>query len=275
MKISTALKCVLLTMLVPLVTVRAQSVVYSGALSSPSVTLRNMVDGTSISFPVISAGEQVSVDATGLTVSFQKFEFKTQSFTASKTVNVTVGFGVTQNFNISMTFNALTFVQSDPIASHALSGASGGSYDVLNAGSTGVINSSVQTFSFTGGYTVMGPTQTSSGTFNVTADTTYVIVPKTINTNNYPNSLTLSNSFNSFNSVVGFQPNDFQNFVSTTVDGQLITWGFSRVDLVGQFGTVTPGALATSAIPEPSTYAAIFSLTALGFAAYRRKKNSV
>jgi hypothetical protein len=31
---------------------------------------------------------------------------------------------------------------------------------------------------------------------------------------------------------------------------------------------------SVSAVPEPSTYAAIFGLTALGFAAYRRKKNS-
>ena len=31
---------------------------------------------------------------------------------------------------------------------------------------------------------------------------------------------------------------------------------------------------SVSAVPEPSTYAAIFGLTALGFAVYRRKKTS-
>ena len=32
---------------------------------------------------------------------------------------------------------------------------------------------------------------------------------------------------------------------------------------------------SVSAVPEPSTYAAIFGVVALGFAAYRRRKNSV
>ena len=38
---------------------------------------------------------------------------------------------------------------------------------------------------------------------------------------------------------------------------------------------VIGGNAMYSAIPEPSTYAALFGLTALGFAAYRRKNNSV
>ena len=36
-------------------------------------------------------------------------------------------------------------------------------------------------------------------------------------------------------------------------------------------GLTAPGGIAVSAIPEPSTYAALFGLAALGFAAYRRR----
>lgn len=78
--------------------------------------------------------------------------------------------------------------------------------------------------------------------------------------------------------------------VSSTVNGDYVITGDPGYDIYFQIlqrGGVTYGGVAANpvyaayvgngggSIPEPSTYAAIFGVTVLGFAAYRRRKNSV
>lgn len=287
MKISTVLKFVLLPIFFPLVALRAQSVVYSGPLGSPTLQIKNSADNTFINFPVITAGQEIAVDATALTVLFQKFQIQTSSFTASKSLSITVGFGQSKDYTINLTFAASTFAVADATGTHSLAPASGGAYNVMGLGtSTGLVYSAVGSINLTGTYSVVGPTQTVSGSFNVplniNADNT-LVVPNSVNTNGYPSSLVFSNSSNSFHEYAGFGVGGsyVTNFVDATVDGQRVTWGFSTFDFQGQFGTVFPGYLSGSpvsssgsSIPEPSTYAAIFGVTVLGFAVYRRRNKS-
>ena len=56
--------------------------------------------------------------------------------------------------------------------------------------------------------------------------------------------------------------------ISYNLDGSLTLYDFAY-DASG--ASIMAGA-TTSAVPEPSTYAAMFGLTALGFAAYRRRR---
>ena len=176
---------------------------------------------------------------------------------------------------------AKTFNFTDGVT-HTLTASSGTTYGISDSYAGGWAPTS-GTFNFTGSYVVTGPTQVSTGTFSVPASrNNYEMLPLVLNTSNYPTQLGISRSNPS--NFLGYldmlsgssehlTPTTNDNyFVNTIVDGSQITWGFWRVGFDAQYGALTPGSLATSAIPEPSTYAAIFGLTVLGFAAYRGRK---
>ena len=275
MKISTVLKFVLLTMFLPLVTMRAQSVVYSGNFTSPYAALQDI--GVSWStFSTATVGVQVAVDPNALRLSFQKFQLETPSFSLTKTVSISAGFGgATKNDSVALNFNALTFVMSDGIASHSLSAGTGGNYSI--SGTTDLLHP-IESLVLTGSYTIVGPTTTVTNAFSVqAAGTTYLRAPTTLNTTNYPSSLTLSRTdIYTFTNEYYFTSGQTNvNFVNASVDGEQITWAFGSFAFGGTLATLSPGSLAASAVPEPATYAAIFGVTALGFAAYRRRNKSV
>ena len=166
MKISTVLKFVLLTMFLPLVTMRAQSVVYSGNFTSPYAALQDI--GVSWStFSTATVGVQVAVDPNALRLSFQKFQLETPSFSLTKTVSISAGFGgATKNYSVALNFNALTFVMSDGIASHSLSAGTGGNYSI--SGTTDLLHPT-ESLVLTGSYTIVGPTTTVTNAFSVQA----------------------------------------------------------------------------------------------------------
>ena len=253
----------------------AQPAVYSGSIGSPTLQLNDYYNATggliTHFIPVAGAGEQISVDPNALTIAFQTFRFQTPSLTISKSESITVGFGITKNYAINLNLYAATYDFTDDRATHSMTPATGGSYSILDTGNLGYVTP-VSDINVAGSYSIVGPTETATGTFNVPADEhSYMIVPNTLNTNGYPSQLTLSHSNNVLHGFFSFAPGGASNanFIDTIVDGERITWGFTEFHFQGLFGVVTPGALPS--VPEPSSLT-LLAVAAVGLAARRKRQ---
>lgn len=219
-------------------------------------------ESTTYFLPVTSAGMQASVDAAALTLEYQTFRIQSAATTLSRNVSITSGFGATKNYNLKLNLDPVIYQITDGVPSHGLSAATGGNYTIQNTGNLNYVTA-ITTTTVTGSYTIVGPTETVTGTFAIPASgTNYMIVPDTINTSNFPAQLTFSHTNNQFHTFLDFlsgasvhlTPTTNDNyFINTTVDGENVTWGFWRMHFSGNFGTTSPGALA--AIPEPGIYA--------------------
>ena len=256
----------------------ASTTVYSGPIGSPSIQILDggYAESNTYFVPVASAGMQVSVDPTALNLQFQTFRFQSNAVTLSRNVAVTAGFGITKNYNIQLALDPITYQISDNVSSHGLLPTTGGNYDIQDTGNLNYVTA-FSTSAITGSYTILGPTETATGSFSmIPSGTNYMIVPNVVNTNNYPTELVFSHSNNQFYTFFDFLSGASEHltpitndnyFFNRIVDGENISWGFWRMQFSGTFGTTTPGALAP--IPEPSTWAVI-SVGALLVFARRR-----
>ncbi len=217
-------------MLFPLLAIgeiRAQALTYSGPLGSASALIRS-VGGSyeSYQYTVASAGQQITVDPTALTLSFDGFQILTAPLTISKQIQITAGFGQVKTYNLSLNFYAKVFSFNDGGAAHSLSPTTGGNYEILNTGNLGYVTP-VGGASLTGTYSVTGPTQSATGSFNVPINGySYMMVPNTLNTSSYPDRLTLSHSNGYFYTSFNFPQGGSSgvDFIDATVDGATMDW---------------------------------------------------
>lgn len=264
---------------------------YEGAVSAPfNSSIRFILDTTGTftgytdqSFTLARHGFEVTVDPNALTARFDEFRLTTSGITFNRTEALTVGFGQTKTFNLTLNFDPLLLRWGENNSvSHSLSAGSNGDYKV--AGLEPGLSAFYASGNLTGSYTIAGPTQTVTGTFSravqLDPGNSGGFVGDRIGTSGYPGSLTVGSSTDSptyyvANFVVAGGP----NFISETVDGVSISTGVYRVyasgitDASSQRLSFSQGELA--AIPEPSTYAVIAGALALiGVAVQRARGRS-
>lgn len=266
---------------------------YSGPATSPDlVRIVASSSGTFNTTPVstdaagLTKGIQITVNPTDLKLTFDKTTLLTTAPSSLvQTQNVSVGFGQTKSFTATISLDAINLsignATANGVGYNALTAASGGDYDIESTlnyppglimgylGLSGSISGNL-----TGTYTIQGPTETATGSFDVPLSwlNYYNYQPQTLSTDGFPSTLALSGSFSAaFN--YWFTPTT-ENFINATVDGVQISTGIDQVKL--QFVTddfaLTPGSL--SSIPEPSTYVVVFGLTVFGFTVFRRHNRS-
>jgi hypothetical protein len=193
----------------------ARQFVYIGAIPEAAVEIQY----GSISIPVTTAFNQMAVDPTTLTLSFPLVQYQTAAYTNTFTQNITTGFGQSNTYTISLSFAPSAFSFSVPATS-----LTPGSAGVYNLGALDI--QPVQTIApltFTGTYSVQGPTTTVTGTFDVPAVTSGVAsefwYPATLNTAGYPGQLTVSQTSFFRGYEAAFNWAQGQNLVDTNVDG--------------------------------------------------------
>lgn len=277
-----SLFCGLLLLAALPASLRAQATIYSGTMGSATLKIYDggYASNNGYFIPLSSVGMQAAVDPTGLTVQFQEFRFPTLATTLTRQVAISVGFGVTKDYTITLNLRSVVYSITDGVASHALTAGSGGNYTIQNTGNLGYV-SAVPTIAVAGTYSVTGPTETVTGNvYMPISGSNYMIVPNTLNTNGYPAQLTFSHSNNHFYTFYDYQGGANEHltadsndnyFINAVVDGETIQWGFWRMEFSANFGTVTPGALGP--VPEPETSTLLAAFAALGLFAYRRAKD--
>lgn len=196
--------------------------------------------------PLAIVQVSVLVDDVNLNLTFDSIRVDVPQTTVSKTTAITVGLGQTVPVTTTVTFNPFTIIY-DGTQAQALTAGAGGLFSIASATSLDWLP-----FSLSGSYTVTGPTEGFSGTFQ-----TPVISPSgglgltgwgTFNSNGYPDTAALQSS--------RFGPSsprwvNFGDIVDNTVNGAHVTAGVSQLSLSGLGGLNGTIAL-TKAVPEPS-----------------------
>lgn len=244
--------------------VLAQSVTYSGEGGSGSlqIYLGVQADAPYVYLPVDSTAEQITADPTALTIQLDELRINTGQLTTSYTESINTGFGRANDYTVTLTFAAQTIDMFGLGNTYALTPVGSGQYSFTSSNEHVFSPANILV-----DYSVQGPTQSASGTFDFPSyfDTAIGGSQGTafLNTINYPTQLQSSAAFYSENNNVQTAP---------TVDGAQVPIQFGGVFPFTDV-TMTPGSLA--AVPEPSTYASIVGAAALGFAAIRRRRKTV
>lgn len=138
-------------------------------------------------------------------------------------------------------------------------GGNNNSYTITNSSTAGGSSSSLQSFSIPVSGYIADTASISKANWSVSVTTV-----SDTSTITFTSNASLANAQLGTNFTVSFQ-------------STVLTYQSQQVTYLTQQGAnyFANTSLPTSAVPEPSTYAAIFGLTVLGFAVHRKRKNSV
>ncbi|WP_221029921.1 hypothetical protein [Actomonas aquatica] len=247
----------------------AQATVFSA--SSPD---GSWIDASIYSQPSLEPfdfGAQITVDPSSLTISFDEVVFSLPAFSATNAFSFTNGFGQTDDYTITAEVDVSSFRVTMPERSFDLVAGTGGIYVAQNSYAYSPSTSSaVVEGSFSGSYSVVGPNGTTSGSFDSQMDDLiYYAFPARLDTSDWPNQLTFESAYN-------FMFGVSQDLVTVEVDGRSISagvqsWTFNAQMSIGP--AFIPGQLENlTAVPEPSAFATIFALVALGWVLFLRRR---
>lgn len=265
---------------------------YSGAATgADAVTIAGstttFTNATSVTAAGATKAYQVSVNPNTLRLGFDTTAITTVAPSSLvQNQSITPGFGQpSKAFTATISINAinLTVANVSGVNAYSLAAGSSGIYKIEGAenwnggefgfrgylGLTGTITGTVS-----GTWTIQGPTESASGSFDQSLSflNYYNYLPALIDTSSYPSYLTFapiesggfftrSESYNFYFVLAS------QDFATATVDGVTISTGISQVQM-----SLAGTGFNLTAVPEPSTYAAIFGVCALGLAVYRRRQ---
>ena len=281
-------------LLLQVLTLHAQfaTYTYSGAATgADAITITGSTTTFSSTTTVTAAGAtkayQISVNPSTLRLGFDTTAITTTAPSSLvQTQSITPGFGQpSQNYTATISINAinLSVANISGVNAYSLAAGSSGIYKIEGAenwnggefgfrgylGLTGTITGTVS-----GTWTIQGPTESASGSFDQSLSflNYYNYLPALIDTSSYPSYLTFapieSGGFftrsESYNFYFGLAS---QDFATATVDGVTISTGISQVQM-----SLAGTGFNLTAVPEPSTYAAIFGVCVLGLAVYRRRQ---
>ena len=243
----------------------AQTSDYAGSAAANTflVDVAGLPTPTSVALPVVADFERVTYDATAKTITFDEYDFQTGAYTYTTTQDFATDGGGTQSLTLTLNFAPAT-LRVDLGVVCALSPVAGPQfiYTLRNA----VIAPFAPSFALTGTYSIAGPTQTATGSFQfpaTTADAGTFYAPSFVDVINVPTSLSFLTGYSGNFAASGGQ-------ISTTVDGVPVAFALDGVTIAGGGGVPLT---AFTAIPEPSAAAAVvavFAFAAAGLYRWRR-----